>query len=300
QDAEARLTLLRERAGVSSKSKRKEEQERERELLKQATDPDARREAIAGQSSLTATGGGKHINLFEELEQGSITAALTKSRELDKLAKGKGRESAETEKGFPLAPSAKDLKPWYSEKVRDPEKNEDDGRRTRDLSHKSRSDPLFAIQRELETRFPSTSSHSSSAYHQNTARRREWGASAPYDRSKEQSVAIRAGATGTDPARSAREVRESSERARAFALIERKKRELVGSATPSTVRGGAGDDTFRYGDQFNSRAVAEAHRRREGPDVQQRGWEGEYVRNGDWTRRAEGWKGSRDADKRRQ
>ena len=47
---------------------------------------------------------------------------------LDKLAKGKGKLD-ETEKGFPLAPSAKDLKPWYSSTKGDPEEDMSDDKR---------------------------------------------------------------------------------------------------------------------------------------------------------------------------
>ena len=42
-------------------------------------------------------------------------------------------------------------------------------------------------------------------------------------------------------------------------LIRRKKREMEGSATPSTVRGGTPSG---YGDVFNRREVEEAHRYR--------------------------------------
>jgi len=39
------------------------------------------------------------------------------------------KTTAETEKGFALAPSAKDLKPWYSEPTKDqPEEIEDEKR----------------------------------------------------------------------------------------------------------------------------------------------------------------------------
>ena len=36
---------------------------------------------------------------------------------------------AETEKGVPLAPSAKDLKPWYSERTREPAEEVEDEKR---------------------------------------------------------------------------------------------------------------------------------------------------------------------------
>ena len=39
---------------------------------------------------------------------------LARSTELNNFANKKGK--SELEKGIPLAPSAKDLKPWYSEK----------------------------------------------------------------------------------------------------------------------------------------------------------------------------------------
>ncbi len=92
-----------------------------------------------------------HINFFEDLEmvrasfsfcisyfqfnllvaQTSIAGAIQRSREADKLAKrgGKDGKAQEDEKGIPLAPSAKDLKPWYSSKDINPEKQTDDDRR---------------------------------------------------------------------------------------------------------------------------------------------------------------------------
>lgn len=74
QDAEARISVLRERAGVgaSAKERRREDEKRERELLKQAIDPDARAAAVSSNSSSGALGNGKHINLFEDLEQASL------------------------------------------------------------------------------------------------------------------------------------------------------------------------------------------------------------------------------------
>ena len=52
---------------------------------------------------------------------------------------------------------------------------------------------------------------------------------------------------------------------RAMELIQRKKREMEGNSTPSTV---FGDSTGGYGDVYNRREVEEAHkhrdRRREG------------------------------------
>ena len=50
-----------------------------------------------------------------------FATSSTRTRELAKLEKkGKGKEGNEaTDKGIPLAPSAKDLKPWYSERKKD-------------------------------------------------------------------------------------------------------------------------------------------------------------------------------------
>jgi hypothetical protein len=59
-----------------------------------------------------------------------------------------------------------------------------------------------------------------------------------------------------DPALSERLKRESTERARAAELRERRRREKAGSETPSTVAGG-------YTNQYNKREVEEARKRRE-------------------------------------
>lgn len=68
--------MLRERAGASSssKSRKREDEKREKELLAQATDADARREALTSGPLSSSLGTGKHINLFEDLEQVHIVA----------------------------------------------------------------------------------------------------------------------------------------------------------------------------------------------------------------------------------
>ncbi|TDL15187.1 hypothetical protein BD410DRAFT_778281 [Rickenella mellea] len=234
-DSEARIQLLRDRAG-SSKSRRKQEEEEEKALLRQATAP---REAP------TPSG---HINLFEDLEQSSVMSAIQRSKEADKLVKGKGK-AVETEKGVPLAPSEKDLKPWYSAKDLEKGKEMDDQKRMRDLSHKSLSDPLTSINQQLATRYPSSSS--SGAPNRHHQQRQPAG-----------EVETRLN-------------RESSERQRALELIRRKKRMLDGSETPSTVHGSSGG----YGNQFNRREVEEAHAVRDrGRD---RGWGREGRRDRD-------------------
>ena len=50
-----------------------------------------------------------------------MVASLAKTKALDKLGKGKASSNEEKEKGIPLAPSQKDLRPWYSEKAREPD-----------------------------------------------------------------------------------------------------------------------------------------------------------------------------------
>lgn len=56
-DAEARLALLRERAGIDEKGKEK------------ANEVDGSANAGVGPAGGTGIGSGKHINLFEDLEQ---------------------------------------------------------------------------------------------------------------------------------------------------------------------------------------------------------------------------------------
>ena len=80
--------------------------------------------------------------------------------------------------------------------------------------------------------------------------------------------------------------RESSERQRALELVRRKKREMEGNSTPSTV---VDDLTGGYGDVFNRQEVEEAHkykdRRREGGYGHRRWDDDEQSRNGRWSRR---------------
>ena len=121
--------------------------------------------------------------------------------------------------------------------------------RNRDASHKSLSDPLTSINRELAVRYPTSP--------QSSTQNRQWGRPPPPPPRSRPNTAE---SSSSDPARSARLSRESSERQRALELKARRKREAVGSATPSTV---SDVSRSRYGDQFNARAVEEAHRERE-------------------------------------
>ncbi|KAH7906952.1 hypothetical protein BJ138DRAFT_1093383 [Hygrophoropsis aurantiaca] len=227
-DSEARLEALRDRAGLGKGKGKAKETDDMKELAQQMV------KAPQG-----------HINLFEDLEQQATMTAIRASKKTG---------PPEAEKGFPLAPSAKDLRPWYSTKRGEPEpqpeadgdKYKEEERRKRDAASKSRNDPLTAITHQLASRYPPP---------------------LPPARSRTQSSFNKYNNRSTQPidpppppnSTTARLNRESSERERALALIARKKRELAGSATPSTVRG---DDDGGYRDVFNRREVEEAHRRR--------------------------------------
>ncbi|KAF7356010.1 hypothetical protein MVEN_00930400 [Mycena venus] len=226
-DSEARIDRLRERAGGTSKRRR--------------DDDDGLAELVAAGGSMQAavlptTDG--HINFFEDLEHNAIATAIRTAKKT---------EPVETERGVPLAPSAKDLKPWYTERAANPDEEVVDEKRKRDTLRKSAHDPLTSITHQLASRagaspFSSSSSSSKSTYR--PQRRPPPSAPPPAD---------------APPEVQARLSRESSERARAMELIRRKQREMRGSETPSTVHGGGGG----YGDVFNRQEVEEAHRGRE-------------------------------------
>ncbi|KAG2137931.1 hypothetical protein DEU56DRAFT_736675 [Suillus clintonianus] len=228
-DAEARLDLLRERAGLGKgkgKGKRKEDD------MKAIDDAKA---SIIANNSIQG-----HINLFEDIEQQETITAVRATKKTTQL---------ETEKGVPLAPSAKDLNPWYSERDKEKEHQEDEKSerlRLRDLASKTRNDPLTAITHQLASR--SSSSYSSPA--PQTSWRRPKHRTPPDSSDKMKPPPPPSDAT------SMRLARESSERERALALIQRKQREMRGSETPSTVHGGLDEG---YGDVFNRREVEEAH-----------------------------------------
>ncbi|KAI0077542.1 hypothetical protein K474DRAFT_1083069 [Panus rudis PR-1116 ss-1] len=225
-DSEARMDLLRQRAGTTGKRSRRNEEE----------------ESVpeAGPSTLTAPNG--HINFFEDLERQQLPIAIRTST----------KKTAEpTDKGVPLAPSEKDLKPWYSDKNHERNRELEDDRKLRDLARKSVHDPLISINSQLSSR--------TSKDDPVDMRRSRAGVQR---RPSSQSGA--GGSTSQPPAVAERVHRESSERQRALELIRRKKREMSGSETPSTVYGGREEG---YGDLFNKREVEEAHRTRE------RAWE---------------------------
>ncbi|KAF8639376.1 hypothetical protein AX17_001532 [Amanita inopinata Kibby_2008] len=254
-DSEARIDLLRHRAGgdreKGKKSRRKDEMEDELEMLEGRGEGKAGRiknanELVQVTAALPTTDG--HINFFHDLEQSTIAAAIKATKKVVPAA---------TDKGIPLAPSEKDLKPWYSE--RDSEKHGDedveskkDGlnqKRMRDTARKSIHDPLTSINQKLSSLSASTSTSNDDRFKQ------------PHPPSSSRHPAPQN--ANKPPEVQARLTRESSERERALALIRRKKREMMGSETPSTVHGGLDDEGAGYGDVFNRKEVEEAHRERE-------------------------------------
>ncbi|KZV82368.1 hypothetical protein EXIGLDRAFT_713471 [Exidia glandulosa HHB12029] len=230
-DSEARISLLRNREGAKfARSTRPRE------------DDDLQRAAEAGLAhpapepiATTPTG---HINLFADLEQATASKATVK-----------GAAKVENERGIPLAPSEKDLKPWYSSRDGDAEPSDSRGketreeRRQRDDSRKSQSDPLRSIPAQLSQ---STSTHSRDRYHDNS---RRGTAAAPSSSARGRP---------SDPVQE-RLSREASERARAAELIRRRRREMEGSMTPSTVAGGVDEG---YSERYNRKDTEDAQRRR--------------------------------------
>ncbi|KAJ7665000.1 hypothetical protein B0H17DRAFT_1091082 [Mycena rosella] len=219
---------LREHAGSNKAPKKRKDDDRE--------------ELTAGGSAqpaiLPTTDG--HINFFEDLEHNAIATTIRTTKKT---------ESAETDRGFPLAPSAKDLKPWYIERAKNPEEEEEvvnEKRYEARYCTKSVHDPLTSITHQLASRHGSTSSK-------------------PSDRPRPPAIPVN---TSRPPEVHARLTRESSERERALELVRRKQREMRGSETPSTVHGGDGG----YGDVFNRREVEEAHRGRDRSDYRRTRW----------------------------
>lgn len=228
-DAEARIDALRRRAGIqldsaSTAGPSTNTLEESTTVTSSAAGPSS--VATAPKAPTEASG---HINLFADLEAHESS--------LSSLASKKKPALTNDDRGVALAPSKDDLTPWYSSSkdVAEEGKSGGKGKRAgwaaREQRRKESSDPLAAI--PLHIRQPNTTSRSS--------------------------MSNRPSSSGDD-ASSARLTRESSERARAQALIARKKAErarLDGStvATPSTVHGG-------YGDMYNRAEVEEARRER--------------------------------------
>ncbi|KAF9816867.1 hypothetical protein IEO21_03841 [Rhodonia placenta] len=132
-DSEARIDLLRQRAGGARTKDRHEDDSDETALQ-------------PGPSSI-ASGG--HINLFEDLERSMFSDPRSTKK-----------APPETEKGIPLAPAAKDLNPWYSDGASGKERETNEDRKIRDLARKSVNDPLTSINHQLAAR-PSSSTSTS-------------------------------------------------------------------------------------------------------------------------------------------
>ncbi|KAF8157674.1 hypothetical protein K438DRAFT_1620710, partial [Mycena galopus ATCC 62051] len=226
-----RVDLLHERrAGVkgsntASKSKRRKE------------DDDLAR--------LPATDG--HINFCEDLEHVRLHSTIATA-----IRTAKKTKPVETERGVPLAPSAKDLRPWYTESRKaKPDEEEADAKRKRNAPKKSVRDPLTSITHQLPARHASTAISTAYKSKHTYPLRQPPNANALTNTNTN---------TAQLPEVQARPTRESPERARAMELIRRKQPEMRRSEMASSVHGGG------YGDVFNRREVEEAHRGRKRRD----------------------------------
>ncbi|KZO94394.1 hypothetical protein CALVIDRAFT_539129 [Calocera viscosa TUFC12733] len=258
-DAEARIDLLRQRAGQKKTKKKRDEEE---ELNFDASQPVASTSAATLPDTLQTAEG--HVNLFAPLEAAAANhaseTALALIREHAKQhPTDKGKSKGKEEDGVRLAPSKLDLKPWYAdEELRSAQEREQgaherEARRAKDLSFKERRDPMKAVEEQL------------------ARRAREKGA-APIRRVHHPAPAGGKEASAADPAVAARLSRESAERQRAQALIERKRREAAVSPYPASV-----DSTPRagYRDVYNADAMREVEAARRERVERVNGWERE-------------------------
>ncbi|KZP06680.1 hypothetical protein FIBSPDRAFT_876287 [Athelia psychrophila] len=254
-DSEARIDLLRHRNGLGAAGNKKG---KGRDKDKETIDDIRGAPALAGPASLVGQGG--HINLFEDLEQ----------------------EAEETEKGVPLGPPAQDLRPSSP----DPKgKNKDTGKddepweerrkRERDAAFKALNDPLASITHQLAARSASAPTAPLAPLSHLVPRpprgRGAHSQAQAKPRPPPEAEDLAGPARPPPPPITARLTRESSERERARALIERRKREMEGDETPMSTPGGFGG----YGDVYNRVEVEAAHRG-------QRGWDGARDRGRRW------------------
>lgn len=180
-----------------------------------------------------------------------------------KSTNGKDKnDTGETDKGFPLAPSLKDRNPWYASRPKHDDDEEPDEAEKGEKSLWGKKESK-ASKASMILHDPLTTINSTLERHQ-----RLTNAAASRDRSSQSSSSRpsypRPNSSSTSNSMSnpveARQSRESSERQRALDLIARKRREMEGMMTPSTV---AGDDRGGgYRDVFNRVEVEEAGRRR--------------------------------------
>ncbi|KAF8674491.1 N-terminal domain of CBF1 interacting co-repressor CIR [Rhizoctonia solani] len=266
-DSEARISLLRERAKAESKPS-KHKQQREEEKLLQGGNP-----LIASSSSssehvvlkekgeggaLTLTSASGHINFFEELEHSHQNTLEHSGRAKTKAEIDKAKEK-ELERGVPLMPDEKDRRPWYMDKgLKHPKDMTDEevqlkertepeterekwGKRSRGnkTSSKTNLDPSKDMKSHLAARSRALSTRTSNPMPP-PAPPRTSNPSGPKDAVAERTT------------------REAAERARAEALIAKRRAEMdatssVGGDTPYSVRDGG------YSDVFNKKETREAH-----------------------------------------
>ncbi|TEB29226.1 hypothetical protein FA13DRAFT_1865101 [Coprinellus micaceus] len=211
-------------------------------------------QAEEGRMRLAPTTNG-HINFFEDLEQSSVVAAIksTVRRRRQWLPLRRRRVSR-------LHRARRILKPWYSEKgKREAGTMEElpEDKRKRDERRKSSHDPLTSITKQLASRPGHLLRHTHLLPVRPTL-------------SNYLRLEVHPAPALKDPTQ-ARLSRESSERARAQALIEKKRREK-GSR-------GSRDRDAGYSDVFNRDAVNSAHRDRD-RDRGDRRWGGGYASKG--------------------
>ncbi|KAG9082866.1 hypothetical protein FRC07_014073, partial [Ceratobasidium sp. 392] len=246
-------------------------------------------EGPSGALTLTAASG--HVNFFEELEYSHQNKLEHNPHPPTKAQADKAREK-ELERGVPLMPDAKDRNPWYMDKglkhpkdmtdeeVKSKEPIEPDtekekwGRRSRanKVSSKTTLDPLTDMQSHLAARSSALSSRTSAMPPPPVPTPRTSDPSQPKD------------------AVSERAARETAERARAEALIARRRAALeasssVGGDTPISMRDGG------YSDGYNKQETQAAHE----------AWERQRGRYGDrrWDEDVEDRERERDTRSRR-
>ncbi|KAH7333871.1 hypothetical protein B0J17DRAFT_674461 [Rhizoctonia solani] len=265
-DSEARIALLRDRAKAESKPS-KHKQQREEEKLLQSKNPlidgpcsDHNVTTEKGEGgALTLTAASGHVNFFEELEFSHQNTLEHNGRPKTKAEIDKAREK-ELERGVPLMPDEKDRRPWYMDKglkhpkdmtdeeVKSKEQTEPEterekwGKRSRGIktSSKTTLDPLKDMQSHLAARSRAISSRTSTPMPPPPAPPRASSSSGPKDAATERTT------------------RESAERARAEALIAKRRAEMdatssVGGDTPISVRDGG------YSDMYNKKETRDAH-----------------------------------------
>lgn len=233
-DSEARIELLRKRAGIrESKASRKDKEEDD--IIPEAVKASFKEHKEAKPDALQGLMTNGHINLFADLENNEASLAQATERPKKRRGKEKEDDDAETDRGYRLAPSEADRKPWYIKSKEEGQPKLDADKRDRDEMRKQKHDPLKDVEASLSR---------ASAKAALTVRQKH-----PMHPPS---------STTSNPLLDSRLSREASERERAAELIARRKRERMGAETPSTT---AASDAG-YGNLFNKTDVEEAARRR--------------------------------------